>query len=795
MRSCSRTELAYWTLSVFTRRFVRPQGTISYPSRSSSSACLSVAGLQGVSTPNSSAFADPSTPNSKPHTTSPADEEYRPMPILRRYASNAGYVARTLSEDPKKISKSELKRWLKKQTFDSSQLEVFVRACKQPNFQSAVAIFDRTPPTSEDSVAHHHIPSSILAEIASKKIQDRQQLDDLLVILGHRIAIEEDVMIASQLLNSALQASLSVGHLVASAELVDYSIRYASEIARVEVEKQTIEAKPGPVQDPSLAIRPLISCVAALLNRPASQSHGPTCKFLAILINQIINLCGDLDSVFRRLSKPNVHLISRAIITSMFSPDGHPFKLLEMNLMLKQKLPPSTLRLAMTCMIHTGRQDQADRCERRLLNHVNVAEAVPLKYQLNYALKFVRRCRERAYPSSEKLHEQIFPDFPSIARRSGHPIKTFTLYMSVLYQHHLPKLALRVWEYVTHLGIRPDVAALQVAMTVLIDLDRPREAVYLFRQHSRPRNHTQPGSKPIVGSSTSNLQVMATYARALDLAGRHSDVYHLWKTLKSDWSVEPDERIFGALISSARKLAIATSVEPTNNMLQVPSPVPFGDSSIGVQDDWDGQPAAEVAIRLFWSILYQNWPAIAETISAPLKTASLWSGVGAHELLLSRLRGLSPPSNSAQARSRPPRFSDTLSTAQTVIPSLQYTLDWPMLFPTRYSFRDQIELLGICDQAHYIPLLLSWMRALKVKPDQDVILRSYYWIYQISSPVRERLVALDVFVEHWIKEVGDEIEVVVPTDRMMEVHYLDRFKWKAGFFNGRTMAGDWIKRS
>ncbi|KAH9816324.1 hypothetical protein DFH28DRAFT_221869 [Melampsora americana] len=693
-------------------------------------------------------------------------------------------------------SKSELKRWLKTQSFDQSQLEIYVTACKQTSLKSALLILgSASDPFNEGS--ERHIPSSILAEIASKKIQDRKQLDDLLILLGHRIAIEDDVMIVSHLLNGALQASVSVGHLVASAELVEYTTRYASEIARVEVEKTNAtstndDVKHEITQDPSLAIRPLVACIAALMNRPASQSHGPTCKLLAILIKHTINLCGDLESVFRRLSKPNIYLLSRAIISSMLSPDGHPFRLPEINLLLRQNLPSSTLQLGMTCMIKTGRRDQADRFERRLLDHVNQAEALPLKHQLNYALKFVRRCRERAYSSSEKLHEKIFPDLPSIARNSGDPIKTFTLYMSVLHQHHLPKLALRVWEYVTHMGMQPDAAALQVAMTVLIDLDRSHEAVYLFRQHSRPANDNQSSSPPVVGSSSSNIQVLATYARALDLAGHQSDVYHLWKTLRSDWNVEPDERIFGALISSARKLALAAATEPSNNMLSVSSPNLNDTPQRDVSDDWDGRPAAEVAIRLFWSILYQNWPNIAQMISAPLRTASIWNGVGVHELFLSRLRGLTPPSHSVQTHSQTKSSIDKLSTAQTVMPSLQYSTDWPMLIPTRYSFRDQIELLGICNQAHYIPLLLAWMKALKIKPDQDLILRGYYWIYQISSPIQNRLVTLDSFIEDWIQEFDDQ-DLMVPTDRMMESHYLDRFKWKAGFFNGRTQVGDWIK--
>ncbi|EGF97619.1 uncharacterized protein MELLADRAFT_114194 [Melampsora larici-populina 98AG31] len=140
-----------------------------------------------------------------------------------------------------------------------------------------------------------------------------------------------DVMVVSHLLNGALQASLSVGHIVASAELVEYTTSYASEIARVEVEKTNTTSanddnpKDGVAQDPSLAIRPLLACIAALMNRPASQSHGPT-----------------------------------SIISSMLSPDGHPFRFSEINLLLRQKLPRLTLRLGMTCMIQAGRRDRAD---------------------------------------------------------------------------------------------------------------------------------------------------------------------------------------------------------------------------------------------------------------------------------------------------------------------------------------------------------------------------------------------------------------------------------------------------
>lgn len=786
---CLPRELIFWSFNSIRCHSSRLPSSVTLSRRSFSSFQSIKEGIQEALQPG---FSESSKLNIYKEKLSKksSEEPYRPVPILGRHTSNAGYVVKTLSENSKKISKSELKRWLKTQPFDQSQLKIYVNAFKQTNLKDALLILDSIPNSNEGS--GRNIPFTVLAEIASKKIQDRQQLDDLLILLGHRIAIEEDVLIVSHLLNGALQASLSVGHLVASAELVEYTTRYASEIARVEVEKNNAtNVNDGIAQDPSLAIRPLVACIAALMNRPASHSHGPTCKLLAILIKHTIDLCGDLESVFRRLSKPNIHLLSRAIISSMLSPDGHPFKLPEINLLLRQKLPPSTLRLGMACMIQAGHREQADRFERRLLDHVNQAEALPFKDQLNYALKFVRRCKERAYPRSEKFHEKIFPDLPSIARTSGHPIKTFTLYMSVLHQHHLPKLALRVWEHLIHIGIRPDAAALQVVMTVLIDLDRSREAVYLFRQYSRPGNDNQ---SPIVGSSSSNIQVLATYARALDLAGYHSEVYHLWKTLKSDWNLEPDERIFGALVSSARKLALASLTEPSNNMLQVSTPNLSKTSPKEMIDDWDGRPAAEVAIRLFWSILYSNWPNVAQTISAPLRTASIWNGVGVHEIFLSRLRGLSPPSNSTQTRHRTtnPTISNQLSTAQTVIPSLEYSSEWPMLLPTRYSFRDQIELLGISDQAHYIPLVLGWMRSLKIKPDQDLILRAYYWIYQISSPLQNRLNSLDSFVEDWIKEFED-CGVIVPTEKMLELHYFDRFKWKAGFFNGRTKVGNWIK--
>ncbi|EFP81355.2 uncharacterized protein PGTG_06976 [Puccinia graminis f. sp. tritici CRL 75-36-700-3] len=64
-----------------------------------------------------------------------------------------------------------------------------------------------------------------------------------------------------------------------------------------------------------------------------------------------------------------------------------------------------------------------------------------------------------------------------------------------------------------------------------------------------------------------------------------------------------------------------------------------------------------------------------------------------------------------------------------------------------------IELLGLHEQSELIPLLLSWMKTIGVKPNQDLLIRAYnYWIYK-SSAITHRLAGLDEFVKNWICEI------------------------------------------
>ncbi|MBW0483602.1 hypothetical protein O181_023317 [Austropuccinia psidii MF-1] len=731
----------------------------------------------------------------------PSSKKYHPLPIMKRHATNAGYVSRILATDPNQISKLELQKWLKKQTFGENMLGYFVKALQQPDWTNAIAIVDQAYDGQDLWISH--LPSSVLAELATKKLTSSQDFHDLMTIIGYRISEEDDILITSQLLNGALRASLSFGNLVCAGEIIDYAIRFANEIARVEVEKQLYLIKSsiqshsqpsdGSIKKPDtcLALRPLISCIAALTSQSVCQSRTSVSKFLAQLIRALLNLCGDLASLLSRLSKPNIHLVCRAMITSSLYSEGYSMSSTQVDLILQQNLPISTLRLAMIAMIHSGDQDRANAIEKLAGQNLGRNEIFNVKHQFDVALHQARRCKIRAYSSSEKLHQQFFSKLASISGQSSkHSIQAYTLYMSTLLRHHLPKLALEVWDDAMRRGLVPDATAIQVAMSIYLDLGRPLDAVGLFTRFAFPKSrllsHDTLGPARIGSSTAPNIQLLATYARALDASGRHLEVYALWKNLEADWGLEPDERIFASLVSSARKLTLHRAVfRSSASSLSLNTGLhtePCLD-----HNHWDDQPPGEVAMQLFWTILYQNWPSLSSKVRAPIKTESFWfnTAMAAHKQILKKLGKPNPSTSPVMyPRRLSRRFAAQFELATSVMPSLEFKTEWATIVPNRYSFRDMVELLGAHDQADLIPLLLSWMREIGTTPDQDLITRSYCWLYRSSIPVlKARREDLDEFVKSWINELGySENEIQIPTEEMLDMHYLDRARWTNRLF-------------
>ncbi|EFP81357.1 uncharacterized protein PGTG_06978 [Puccinia graminis f. sp. tritici CRL 75-36-700-3] len=822
--------------SVLTTRKLR-----SYPPRN---LLLSIDGPSQLQS-NSTAAIQKSTPtpklNPEPQDKSNSevsqDKKYNPLPILKQHATNVGYVTRILATDPKQIAKLELKRWLKKQVFDRTQLDGFVKALQQPDWTSAIAVIDQLYDGHQSWVSQ--VPSSLLGELASKTLRNQTELDELLTVLGYRIAEERDVLVTSQLLNGAVQASLSFGNIVVCGEVVNYAICFSTEIARVEIEKQSCpsshsanlptSSKRPP--DSTLALKPLLSVIAGLMSQPAARNRTPIFRLLGQLIKALINLCGSLPSALNRLSKPNKHLFCRAMITSILSPEGHAIKREEMDQILKLKLPASTLRLAMVAMIHIGDRDRATEIEQLLRKSQAEQDMHDSKIELDLAFHQVRRCKLRAYSSSEKLHKRFLSHLPKIeGQPPGASVETYTAYMSTLFRHHLPKMAVQVWKQMMFKGVVPDAAAIQVAMAIHIDVSRPEDAVQIFNRFASHMklSHTSTAKDSGQANNLVNLQVLSTYARALDIAGRYSEVYQLWKDFQSDWQVEPDTRIFSTLLSSARKITRYSMSPVSNAMLR--SAEPDSDALRRVEEDyWDGEPAGSLAIRLFWTILYENWASLSETVRAPALSGSMWSSAPTtmHVRLLDTLCGLKslPSIPATPSRSADPQDKARSKVAATIIPSLGFKTRWTKIIPNRSSFKDMIELLGLHEQSELIPLLLSWMKTIGVKPNQDLLIRAYYWIYK-SSAITHRLAGLDEFVKDWICEIesyairnddeesgeeeeGEELvkhqqgddgdsgtgryvnrhpeknrteKLVIPTEEMLQSHHVEAVKWSNRFY-------------
>ncbi|KAA1098174.1 hypothetical protein PGT21_029850 [Puccinia graminis f. sp. tritici] len=111
------------------------------------------------------------------------------------------------------------------------------KALQQPDWTSAIAVIDQLYDGHQSWVSQ--VPSSLLAELASKALRNQTEVHELLTVLGYRIAEDRDVPVSCQLLNGAVQASLSFGNIIVCGKLVNYAICFSTEIARVEIKKQS----------------------------------------------------------------------------------------------------------------------------------------------------------------------------------------------------------------------------------------------------------------------------------------------------------------------------------------------------------------------------------------------------------------------------------------------------------------------------------------------------------------------------------------------------------------------------
>ncbi|KDE03723.1 hypothetical protein MVLG_05793 [Microbotryum lychnidis-dioicae p1A1 Lamole] len=212
--------------------------------------------------------------------------------------------------------------------------------------------------------------------------------------------------------------------------------------------------------------------------------------------------------------------------------------------------------------------------------------------------------------------------------------------------------------------------------------------------------------------------------------GAFGEVYALFKAMSSTYGVVPNSASLTILIQSAR---YASWHDPPGSA--------HSGTSLKYPVLWDNRDPVAFAEDLFWSVLEQNWPELAKNeVIDPFKskTSRIMEKIFARSAAAS---GTAETNGEGGVDLR--AFEATLS----MVDPPRY----PFLYPSAKTFRTFVILLGSTRRYEKIPLVLAWMKALKVRPNRHTLGLAMMWVAEMAL-ADEEMVKWREWVKDWVGE-------------------------------------------
>jgi hypothetical protein len=365
-------------------------------------------------------------------------------------------------------------------------------------------------------------------------------------------------------------------------------------------------------------------------------------------------------------------------------------------------------------------------------------------------------------------------------------VATYTVVVRGLLHRRQPRAYIK-WFYRLLARFRLDQKALTIGLQALTRGKRPHEAFALLEGHAvhaLPADSTQyqDSDPPPEDRIQVNTIAMNEFLISLVRIRRPDVVFCLWDYMEILYGVRPDANTLNILLTSARNaskeaVSIRGALAQIGSMFRKePSPVAplqritavariarmlmdeegnvrLAMTGYGV---WRGVPAWQIAVDIFKEVILGNWPELKELIPPADAVRRSADSPPIQELVRS-LAGR------ATTRSPPTNFRLQL---QPVTDS-----EYPEIVPTDETFFRYIQIIGTHEMASEIPLTLSWMRALRVKPSMRTLAVSLVFWGEVSlqAPLLEKWAGergsqyqrLRSWMAGWVGERN------VPTDRVV----------------------------
>ncbi|GAA5855113.1 hypothetical protein JCM9279_001956 [Rhodotorula babjevae] len=338
-------------------------------------------------------------------------------------------------------------------------------------------------------------------------------------------------------------------------------------------------------------------------------------------------------------------------------------------------------------------------------------------------------------------------------------LRVYTILLHALHRRGDNNAALDLWRSLDARQFQPDGHLLDAVVRLLCGLGRDESALRALEFFGVVKGRDDvvvipqltPSRAPrqrTLREGTVPLDVVPFNALLAhhNRAGAHARVHALWTALERRYGVRPDAATLSIVLDAARYAGVAAG-RATGWAASGLDDVALGGglggsraaaaSGAAVDDRWDGRPAHKVAEEFLWrEVLEGNWqdahvrnPALQRGGASAAAGSASRAGGGLAGWLADKLGGggdapsspLDNDSSTSSPSSRPAPNQDLARPlgwapfATTLSPTPPRH---PHLYPNDRVFRSLIQLVGTHSHLRDIPLLLAWMRRLRVRPSR-----------------------------------------------------------------------------
>ena len=333
--------------------------------------------------------------------------------------------------------------------------------------------------------------------------------------------------------------------------------------------------------------------------------------------------------------------------------------------------------------------------------------------------------------------------------RNTHPPTTisYTVLMRALVSRGAYQRTIETWHEMLAEGHPMDIQSLSAMIEACTLVKKHRETFYILEVVAG--NGSQDGlAQPTPGDPYPRIQLspafIAIFMENLARSGRPDVAFMLWDYAELLYGVTPNASMLNVLLEIARVVvkyeetfagfwanlrAKRTSAHPDNlssSSFHVPGRGEVVESlklvlGHGARKNkptglWGEVPAWKKATKVFYHTVLGNNPELLHVV--PPVTAIRSSADDIHRHPWAELiRSVQGPSSVDEAF----HDVDVNSPASLARLGLYPLQAYPSITPTRMTFHNQIYLLGMCGQASQIPLILAWMKELRIVPIKETI--------------------------------------------------------------------------